>query len=232
MSHLKNNLVAFIGWHEGSAGIIHSWFEKSCDLRIACFIHPHDSPPEITKIPRAAGQFSYPEDSKFKGLPFICASKWPEAIEKLGIKKVLVTTPDSQERALHIKQAISANLELVNAIHPTCLIMEDAILHKNIIMHARSFVGYRAELSDGVILNTGAQIDHHCVLKSCVTIDPGVVMAGNVLIEEQSTIHTAAVIKNKIKIGRNSIVGAGTVVIRDVEENQKMVGNPARSIAK
>ena len=46
--------------------------------------------------------------------------------------------------------ALEAGLELVNAIHPSALIMEDAILGKNIIMHAHSFFGYRAELHDGV----------------------------------------------------------------------------------
>ncbi len=231
-SNNNNNLVAFIGWHEGSAGLIHSWFEKTGDYKITCFIHADDNPPVITKITRSASQFSYPENSKFKGLPFICSSDWPQYLKSNGITKALITTPDSIERAQQIKLALEAGLELVNAIHPSVLIMEDAILGKNIIMHARSFLGYRAELKDGVILNTGAQVDHHCVLDKCVTIAPGVTMASNVHIEEKCTVHTAAVIKNKITIKKNSVIGAGTVVIRDVEENKVMVGVPARILKK
>ena len=124
--------------------------------------------------------------------------------------------------------ALEAGLELVNAIHPSVLKMEDAILGKDIFMHANSFLGYRAELHSGVILNIGAQVDHHCVLGKSVTIVPGVVMASNVNIEEKCTVYTAAVIKNNITIKNNSIICAGSLVIRDVEENKVMVGVPAR----
>lgn len=227
-SNDNNNMVAFIGWHEGSAGLVHSWLEKTGNYQITCFIHTDDNPPVINKIPRSASQFSYPQNSKFKGLPFICKSNWPQYLKSKGISKVLITTPDSSERAHQIMVALEAGLELVNAIHPSALIMEDAILGKNIIMHANSFLGYRAELHDGVILNTGAQVDHHCVLGKSVTIAPGVVMASNVYIEEKCTVYTAAVIKNSITIKNNSIIGAGSVVIRDVEENKVMVGVPAR----
>lgn len=41
--------VAFVGWHEGSASQIHSWFEAANLGKIAFFIHPEDDPPEIKK---------------------------------------------------------------------------------------------------------------------------------------------------------------------------------------
>lgn len=227
-----SNQVAFIGWHEGSAGQIHSWFEQSSSYKVACFVHTEDEEPSIIKIPRSVSQFSYPENSTFKKLPLICAKDWTSALKKMGITKVLVTTPVASERAVHINEALDAGLELVSAIHPSCLILPEAIMGKNVIMHAKSFVGYRAELQDGVILNTGAQVDHHCFIGKCVTIDPGVVMAGNVTIEAECTVHTAVVIKNKITIKKGSIIGAGSVVIRDVDENQTMVGVPAQPIQK
>ncbi|EMG13096.1 transferase hexapeptide repeat protein [Leptospira interrogans serovar Grippotyphosa str. LT2186] len=50
------------------------------------------------------------------------------------------------------------------------------------------------------------------------------------MIENFCTIHTRAVIINRIKIGSNSIIGAGTVIIRDVEPNSKVVGVPGKKI--
>ncbi len=228
----NNNLVALVGWHEGSAGQIHAWLEHYTDYKIACFIHPEDEFPIIQKIQRSVSNFSYPEDGKFKNLPLICSKNWCEKIKEMGIKNVLITSPLPPERREQIDLAIKANLNLINAIHPSALIMEDAKIGKNVILHARSFVGYRAELADGVILNTGAQIDHHCAIGKCTTIDPGVIMAGNVTIQDECIIHTAVVIKNKITIKQKCIIGAGTVVIRDVDENQTMIGIPARPIKK
>ncbi|EMO43010.1 sugar O-acyltransferase sialic acid O-acetyltransferase NeuD family [Leptospira noguchii] len=229
---MAENEVAFVGWHEGSAGQIHSWFEKAGFGHVAYFIHPENQLPEIRKVKRNVSQFDYPEDGKFKGVPLICDPNWPEFLIQKGITKVLVTIPDSLQRWTEIQKAMNAGLELINAIHPSSLLLNECILGKNIIIHANCTIGYRAEIDDGVIINIGTQIDHHCKIKKSVTIDPGVTMAGNVLIEEFCTIHTRAVIINRIKIGQKSILGAGTVVIQDVDLNSKIVGVPGRNLNK
>ena len=41
---VKNNSIAIIGWHEGSAGRIETWLEKTHKLHIACFVNPSDKP--------------------------------------------------------------------------------------------------------------------------------------------------------------------------------------------
>ena len=81
-----------------------------------------------------------------------------------------------------------------------------------------------------MVLNTGVQLDHHVVVGDGVTIDPGCVVAGNVLIQEFASLHLQTSVINKIIIGKDSITGAGSVVIRDVEPNSTIVGNPARRI--
>ena len=86
------------------------------------------------------------------------------------------------------------------------------------------------EVGTGTILNTGTSIDHHCFIGECATIDPGVVLAGNVSIHKHAHIHTGATVINKITIGERAIVGASSVVIKDVPSDDKVVGNPARSI--
>ncbi|EMK16426.1 sugar O-acyltransferase, sialic acid O-acetyltransferase NeuD family [Leptospira kirschneri serovar Bim str. 1051] len=226
----SENRVAFVGWHEGSAGQIHSWFEEANLGKIAFFIHPENDPPEIKKISRAVSQFSYPENGKFKNVPLICKKNWPEFLVQNKVNKVLVTISDPAERWAEMKKAYDSGLELINAIHPSTLLLKECLLGKNIIIHPRSTIGYRAEIDDGVIVNIGTQIDHHCKIEKAVTIDPGVTLAGNVLIENFCTIHTRAVIINRIKIGSNSIIGAGTVIIRDIEPNSKVVGVPGKKI--
>ena len=39
-------------------------------------------------------------------------------------------------------------------------------------------------------------------------------------------------VKQQISIGENVMIGAGTVIIRDVEDNCTIVGNPGRIIKK
>jgi len=231
---IQNNSIAIIGWHEGGAGQIHSWLEKYSDYKIACFVNIAENPLEIDikieKQKKDAKQFDFPLRDSFKGMPLITTLRWVAVLKNLGISKVLILTPDKRKRWQHINQAKENGLELISAIHPSAIIMEDAILHEGIVLHAKAFVGYRAELYPGVFINTNAQVDHHNVIRHCAMIDPGVVTAGNVTIGEYSHAHTRAVIINRIRIGKNSILGAGTVVIRDVPDNVTVVGVPGKII--
>ena len=228
------NSLAIIGWEEGTAGQIHSWLEETSEYHIACFINPSDQPLNINVggIHRDATQFSYPTKDGFKNKPLINASKWYDVVSDLKINKVLVTTGDPYQRYEEINHANEHNIDLINAFHPTSIIMEDAIIKANVILHAKTFVGYRAEIFSGSIIDSGSQIDHHCVLGKCVKIDPGVILAGNVTVGDFTTIHTGSVIKNRIRIGEDSIIGAGSVIIEDVPSSVTVVGVPGKIIKR
>ncbi len=227
----QDNSVAMVGWHDGAAGQIQSWLDQGSDYRVACFINPCDEPLSIdtAKIRRDCKVFSYPTENTFKDKPLINAKDWAAILVDLNIKNVLVTTDNPYERSEQINQARKKGLRLINAIHPTVTIMAEVILHDNIILYPRTFVGYRTELFPGAIV-ISAHLDHHNVIKECATIDPGVVFAGNVTIGAFTRVHTGAVIKNRIKIGENSILGAGTVIIHDIPDHVTVVGVPGKVI--
>lgn len=227
----QKNSVAIVGWHDGAAGQIQAWLEKTSNYHVACFINPTNEPLKIdtSKIQRDARQFSYPTENSFKDRPLINSADWAKVLIGLKIKNVLVTTDDPHQRFEQINLTRKNGLKLINAIHPTAVIMEEAILHDNIILYPRSFIGYRTELFPGVFV-ISAHLDHHNVVRECATIDPGVVTAGNVTVGAFSRVHTGAVIINRIKIGQNSILGAGTVIVRDVLDNVTVVGVPGKVI--
>ena len=231
---VKKNSVAIIGWDEGNAGQVHSWLEKQGQYHVACFVHVADKPIDIDidveKKKRDSQLFNYPTKTSFKDKPLITAADWTRAVRSAGIGNVLVTTGDKALRLRRIHEAREAGLKPINAIHPSAVVFDTAVLHENIIIHAGAIIGYLAELHDGVIVNTGAQIDHHNILRECVTIDPGVITAGNVTIDTCAQVHTAAVIKNRVHIGKNSILGAGTVIIGSVPDDVTVVGVPGKSI--
>jgi len=75
-------------------------------------------------------------------------------------------------------------------------------------------------------------VDHECVLGDGVHIMGGASIAGRVAIGDFSTVGTNATILPDLKIGRNVYVGAGAVVIKDIEDNTVVVGVPAKPIKK
>mgnify|MGYP003379570671 CR=1 FL=1 len=64
------------------------------------------------------------------------------------------------------------------------------------------------------------------------TILPSVNLSGNTITKKYTTIGTGTKVIQGITIGENVIIGAGTVVIRDIEDNVTVVGNPARIVKR
>lgn len=230
----KPNSVAILGFHDGSAGQVETWFEEVTGYHIACFVHEAAEPLNIDaaaeNAKRVTGRMEYPTLTTFKGRPFIVSDSWLEQLIKLGINKVLPLTPNNEVRLKQINRCRQHGMELVSAIHPSVTILAGATIEPGVWINAGSLIGYKAEIESGVLINTGAQIDHHNVLRQCCQVDPGVVTAGNVTLRECCHIHTGATIINRIEIGRSSVVGAGAVVIRNIPANCTAVGVPARVI--
>ncbi|MEG1887748.1 MAG: transferase, partial [Oscillospiraceae bacterium] len=61
-------------------------------------------------------------------------------------------------------------------------------------------------------------------------IYPSVNISGNVHIGSVSEIGTGSNVIQHMKIGENTIVGAGSVVVKDIPANCTAVGAPAKAI--
>jgi acetyltransferase-like isoleucine patch superfamily enzyme len=56
------------------------------------------------------------------------------------------------------------------------------------------------------------------------------VLTGNVSVGYRTFIGANTVVKQGIRIGNDVVIGAGSVVISDVPDGKKIVGNPSREI--
>jgi serine O-acetyltransferase len=228
------NSVAIFDFHDGNAGQVETWFESVSGYHIACFVHEADKVLEIdvnTENKRRVSQRTeFPKHGTFKGRPLIVAINWHERLIKLGIRKILLLTPDNKTRFNQVETCREYGFELVSAIHPTVTILPEAKIEPGVWINAGCIIGYKAEIESGVLINTGVQIDHHNVLKKCCQVDPGVVTAGNVTLWERCHVHTGSVIINRIEIGTDTIIGAGAVVTKNIPPRCTAVGVPARVI--
>ncbi len=82
----------------------------------------------------------------------------------------------------------------------------------------------------GCLINLNCTIGHDSVIGDFVETSPGVHISGNCKIGSYTTLGTNATILPKITIGKNVIVGAGSVVTKDVPDNSMVVGVPAKLI--
>lgn len=231
---VQANSVAILGYHDGSAGQVETWFEKVTGYHIACFVHEGTESFDIDVAAenkkRVSQRTEYPTRTAFKNRSLIVSLNWMEELKKAGIKKVLPLTPDNRQRLRQIELCQKNGFELVSAIHPTVTILAEAWIEPGVWINAGCIIGYKAEIKSGAIINTGVQVDHHNVLERCCQLDPGVVTAGNVTLRECCHVRTGVVIINRREVGHDAIVGAGAVVLKDVPPKCTAVGVPAEVI--
>ena len=82
-----------------------------------------------------------------------------------------------------------------------------------------------------IIIGDNCYITYGCVILShdatAKRIYPNDDGSGTVIIEDNVFIGVNSVVLRNVRIGRNSIVGAGSVVTKDVPPNVIVAGNPA-----
>lgn len=109
-----------------------------------------------------------------------------------------------------------------------------AIISEHANIEEGSFIGKGAIINSGAIvgkmciINTGAIVEHDCRLDDFTHISVGSVLCGGVHIGTASFVGANSTIIQEKTIGKNSIIGAGTVVIHDIPERKVAVGIPAK----
>ena len=123
-------------------------------------------------------------------------------------------------------------LNYYTAIHPKATIAREAVIGEGTVIMANVVVNAYSTIGKHCILNTSSVIEHDNILKDYVHVSSSAILCGGVSVNKRSWIGAASVVKQQISIGGDVMIGAGAVIIRDVEDNCTIVGNPGKVIKK
>lgn len=85
-------------------------------------------------------------------------------------------------------------------------------------------------LEENVKVDNLVHIAHGVIINRNSVIIANSMIAGSVEIGANSWVSPSASILNQTKIGKNTLIGMGAVVIKDIDDNDIVVGNPSKSI--
>ena len=122
------------------------------------------------------------------------------------------------------------NVKFATLIDPSVLRSERVDIGEGSIICAGTIITVDISIGSHVIINLDCTIGHDDIIHDFVTIYPSVNLSGNVVVGECAELGTGMQIIQGKSIGKESIIGAGAVVIRDIPEKCTAVGSPAKPI--
>lgn len=134
------------------------------------------------------------------------------------------------ETRLRISREIdAAGFPLATVVHPSAIVSPYVKIGAGSVVLARAVLNPGVQVGMATIINTGAIIEHDCFFDDGVHACPGVLLAGNVSVGECTWLGIGSVYKQGVRIDEHVMVGAGAVVVANVEAATTAIGFPARA---
>ncbi len=145
----------------------------------------------------------------------------------------LITVGHIQSPGIRIKlfkmlRELGVNIPVI--ISPHAIVSRQAKIGSGTIVMHNAIVNTEALIGENCILNTGALIEHESRVGDHCHISTYAILNGQCGVGSECFIGSRTVLANNISIPANTLIAAGSVVLRSLEKSGTYIGNPLRKI--
>ncbi len=162
------------------------------------------------------------------GIPIVGKADAAEDWRRKDIPNAALAIGDNSHRREWQKRLQTTGFALPVLVHPTAIVDSSVKLEEGVVICAGTIIGACANIQAGGLVNTGAIIDHECMLFPFVHIAPGCFIAGRVEIGQETFVGIGSCIIDRLVIGERVSIGAGSVVVSNIPDNTTAYGVPAK----
>ena len=195
---------------------VHSWVNTSPRWRsragISEVVFVDD---EASKVPMRAPIISTVRDySPGERNVVICAIGAP------GVRRAVVEVLTSKGAQMAI------------FVHDRAVLGDNVVVGIGTVVCPDVLVSCDVQIGAYVHINTGCSIGHDVTIGDYVTLSSTCNLTGNVAVEDDAFLATAVSVIPGKRIGAGSLVGAGSVVLKNVPAGVTVFGNPSTIVGK
>ena len=168
-------------------------------------------------------------------IPIIGTDKDLERLYNNGYKYAFISigsigNPDLRIKLFH--RLVDSGYIIPNVIDPSSTVSHYAKLAAGIFIGKKVVINSGVNIHKGVIINTASVIEHDCIIDEFAHIAPGAILCGNIHVGKRAHIGAGCSIRQQIIIGSDTIIGLGSVVLNNIEDNVIAYGNPCKGVKK
>ena len=141
---------------------------------------------------------------------------------------IIISIGDNKIRE-KVSQKLSGHI-FGTAIHSSAIISQNSSIKEGSVVMQGAIIQSGSTIGRHCIVNTGASVDHDSNISDFVHISPHSTLCGNVTVKEGSWIGAGTTIIPGVKIGKWCVIGAGSVVTKDIPDYSLALGNRSKII--
>lgn len=135
-------------------------------------------------------------------------------------------------REQQMREALEQEWIIETFISPLASKGLGAVIGSGSLIAHHAHVGPMSSIGQACIINTAAIVEHDCCIGDFSHVAVNATLAGGVTLGRHVFIGAGAIIRNGLKICDNTIVGAGSTVVKDISEQGVYIGTPAKLLKK
>jgi UDP-N-acetylbacillosamine N-acetyltransferase len=167
---------------------------------------------------------------EFLGCPILGGAAAVAEVRRRGVQHAFVAIGDNQGRVATCERMVDAGFELPALIHPGAIVARTATVAAGTVVAAGAVIGPDCRIGPNCLINTSSSVDHESRLEEGVHVSPGAHLAGRTHIGRLTWIGIGASVVDRVTIGTECTIGAGSVVLEDIPPRSVAVGVPARVV--
>jgi len=176
------------------------------------------------------GILDIPENVGKKVLGYPIVGTDDQIINYVDDAVFMVTVGHIKDAALRIKlhqKIIDAGGTLATIIASTAHVSKYALIEEGSVIMHRAVVNADAIIGRGCIINTFANIEHDAIIGDYCHISTGAMVNGNCTVGNETFLGSQSVMVNGIEITAGCVIGAGSLIRKNITQKGIYSGNPA-----
>lgn len=143
---------------------------------------------------------------------------------------IIIATGEPRQREKLMHTIKEDGYELATVVSKNSYIGMDVCIGAGCIIFPNVYISNHVILEENVVVHANAKIESECRIGENTFFSSGAFVGARSLIGAASFIGPNSTLKDSITIGNYSVIGMGSVVLKNVDNENVLVGNPARII--
>ena len=172
------------------------------------------------------------DSNELLGLPVVAFENIEEKYspEEFSMFIALAYSDMNKKRAKFFDEAKSKGYELYSYVHPSTKIWDEFEMGENCFILAENIIQPFVKIEDNVLIGSNNLISHNTVIEKNCFLTSNITLGGHITIGANSFVGLSATINQRVKIGKECIIGAGTLITKDVNDKEVYAENSSKKL--